>query len=63
MTQRYPAEKIVPVKRQIVNVDPVVSVMVSAVQRIWLSGVARKMISKVERYYWRYCGIVDDNAG
>lgn len=44
--QGYPAERAPPVKRQKVDDGPVMPVMAPAIHVNWISGVARKTISK-----------------
>lgn len=59
----YPAENIVPVKRQKVDDGSVWLFMAPAIDVSWLPGLAPKTISEVERDYRRYRGINDDDSG
>lgn len=61
--QAYPAEKIAPVMRRMVDNGLAVPVIARAVHVNWLPGAARKTLSEVESDYQRYCDTVDEDAG
>lgn len=57
--QGYPAEMPVLVKRKKVGDGLAVPIRVQGIEVNWLSGATCKMISDVERKYWRYRGMTD----
>lgn len=60
--QCYPAEKIPPVKRQKVDDNVAVPVMVPAIDMSCCSGVTSDSISEIECDYRGYQGTIDDAA-
>lgn len=61
--QRYPSERIAPVKRRKVDVGPVVPVMARATDMNCLPGISRKTLSEFEHEYRLYRAIIDDDSG
>lgn len=59
----YPAGRIAPVSRNMIDDVPVVPATASAIGVDWLPDKTRNTISKVERDYRRYSGIIDNDAG